>query len=407
MLKSKKAVERRNFLKGAALGGVATLAANAGALAAQPFLAPAAPPADAASEPFRHRRADHDRPGSDFMVDVIKSLGFEYIAANPGSSFRALHESFINYGGNKAPEFITCCHEESSVAHGARLCGSGRKADAGDGAQHGGIAACVDGDLQRLGAAARPFTRSLATPLMRRERRPGVEWYHSAQDAAAMVRDYTKWDDLPISLPHFAESAVRAYKIAMTPPMGRWCWWPIATCRKTPLPKDAALRIPKLILDAPPQGDSGSVAEAARLLVAAENPVMFAGRVGAHRRRHAAAHRTRGNAAGAGRRSGRQFALASSAQPVAGGRGLIANADVIVGLEVARLLGRASTRTATNCTAARSPSREARREADQHQHSRTSYIKSNYQDFQRYHGSRYLAMAADPEATLPSLDRGR
>ena len=50
-------------------------------------------------------------------------------------------------------------------------------------------------------------------------RRPGVEWAHSVQDAAAMVRDFIKWDDLPISLPHFAESAVRAYKIAMTPPM--------------------------------------------------------------------------------------------------------------------------------------------------------------------------------------------
>ena len=50
------------------------------------------------------------------MVDVIKSLGFEYVAANPGSSFRGLQESLINYGGNKAPEFITCCHEESSVA---------------------------------------------------------------------------------------------------------------------------------------------------------------------------------------------------------------------------------------------------------------------------------------------------
>jgi thiamine pyrophosphate-dependent acetolactate synthase large subunit-like protein len=34
-----------------------------------------------------------------------------------------------------------------------------------------------------------------------------------------MVRDYTKWDDAPVSLGHFAESAVRAYKIAMTPPM--------------------------------------------------------------------------------------------------------------------------------------------------------------------------------------------
>ena len=34
-----------------------------------------------------------------------------------------------------------------------------------------------------------------------------------------MVRDFIKWDDPPASLPHFAESAVRAYKIAMTPPM--------------------------------------------------------------------------------------------------------------------------------------------------------------------------------------------
>src|SRR5258708_21690186 len=50
------------------------------------------------------------------MVDVIKSLGFEYVCANPGSSFRGIHESIINYGGNKNPEFITCCHEESSIA---------------------------------------------------------------------------------------------------------------------------------------------------------------------------------------------------------------------------------------------------------------------------------------------------
>src|SRR5260370_18090985 len=50
------------------------------------------------------------------MVDVIKSLNFDYVCANPGSSFRGLHESLVNYGGNKAPELITCCHEESSVA---------------------------------------------------------------------------------------------------------------------------------------------------------------------------------------------------------------------------------------------------------------------------------------------------
>jgi hypothetical protein len=57
-----------------------------------------------------------DRPGGDFMVDVLKALNLEYVAANPGSSFRGIHESIINYGNNTAPEFITCCHEESSVA---------------------------------------------------------------------------------------------------------------------------------------------------------------------------------------------------------------------------------------------------------------------------------------------------
>ena len=56
-----------------------------------------------------------DHPGADFMVDVIKSFGIEYIAAMPASSFRGLHESIINYGGNKNPELLTCCHEESSV----------------------------------------------------------------------------------------------------------------------------------------------------------------------------------------------------------------------------------------------------------------------------------------------------
>src|ERR1700730_14659623 len=111
------------------------------------------------------------------------------------------------------------------------------------------------------------------------ERRPGVEWFHSAQDAAAMVRDYTKWDDLPASVPHFAESAVRAYRIAMTPPREPVVLVADSALQEAPIPQNATLHIPKLVLDSAPQGDSGSVAEAARLLVAAENPVVIAGHV--------------------------------------------------------------------------------------------------------------------------------
>ena len=57
-----------------------------------------------------------ERPGSDFMLDVIKTLDLEYMTTNPGSSFRSLHESLVNYGGNKKPELLTCMHEEAAVA---------------------------------------------------------------------------------------------------------------------------------------------------------------------------------------------------------------------------------------------------------------------------------------------------
>ena len=223
-----------------------------------------------------------DRPGSDFMVDVIKSLGFEYLAANPGSSFRGLHESLINYGGNKAPEFLTCCHEESSVAlaHGyAEVEGKPMLvlAHSTVGLQHAAM-----GIYNAWGGRV-PVYIILGNTLDATKRRPGVEWYHSAQDAAAMVREYTKWDDTPISLQHFAESAVRAYKISMTLPRSPVVVVDDGELQEDPIPKDADLRIPKLTLAAPPQGDSGAVAEAARLLVAAENPVIVAGPRRAHR----------------------------------------------------------------------------------------------------------------------------
>jgi len=130
MAKSKKnSVNRRGFLKGAAVGAAAIVAGqNANAQTAAPPQAEQARAATALPSAGLARvettappPADvytTDRPGSDFMVDVIKSLGVEYIAANPGSTFRALHESIINYGGNKAPELLTCMHEESSVAMG-------------------------------------------------------------------------------------------------------------------------------------------------------------------------------------------------------------------------------------------------------------------------------------------------
>ncbi len=77
------------------------------------------------------------------------------------------------------------------------------------------------------------------------KRRARVEWAHSAIDPAAIVRDFVKWDDQPASLQHFAESAVRAYKIAMTPPMGPVLLSLDAELQENPIPNRAALRIPQ------------------------------------------------------------------------------------------------------------------------------------------------------------------
>ncbi|MBI2821027.1 MAG: thiamine pyrophosphate-binding protein [Acidobacteria bacterium] len=394
----KLSVDRRNFLR-LAVSGTAALVANAqtGSTGAPGPSLPGTP-VEAAPDV---EVLTTDRPGSDFMVDVLKSLGFEYICSNPGSSFRGLQESIVTYGGNKSPEFLTCCHEESSVAmaHGyAKVAGRplGVLAHGTVGLQHAAMAV-YNAFCDRV-----PVYLMLGNTLDAQMRRPGAEWYHSVQDAAAMVRDYTKWDDLPMSLPHFAESAVRAYKIAMTPPMLPVVLVLDSELQERPIPEGLKVRIPKLALTAPPQGDSGAVAEAARLLVAAENPVLIADRVA----------RTP-----AGMKALVELAEALQAPVIdEGGRmnfptrhplnhtnrrgALISNADVILGLELGDFWGDVNAMRDQLHRTARSMTKPGVKLI-----SLTAtdlYTKSNYQDFQRF-TEVDLAIAADAEATLPSL----
>ncbi len=335
------------------------------------------------------------------MVDVIKSLGIAYVAANPGSSFRGLHESVINYGGNHSPEIITCCHEESSVgiAHGyAKIEGKPMAVFAHStvGLQHASMA-IFNAYCDRV-----PVYMILGNTIDATMRRPGVEWDHSVQDAAAMVRDYVKWDDLPISLTHFAESAVRAYKIALTPPMMPILLVADGELQERPIPADAALRIPKLTLASPPQGDSAAVAEAARLLVAAENPVIVADR----------AARTPAGLellielaellqAPVLDQAGRlNFPTRHPLNHSGRGRIVIASADVILGLELTDFWGTVhSYRDQLQRTSQSLLDRNTKLISIT---ANDLYIKGNYQDFQRY-PEVDLAIAADAEATLPSL----
>jgi acetolactate synthase I/II/III large subunit len=335
------------------------------------------------------------------MVDVIKTIGLEYICANPGSSFRGLHESIVNYGGNAKPELITCCHEESSVAmaHGfAKIDGRpiGVMAHGTVGLQHAAMAV-YNAYCDRV-----PVYIIVGNTLDATERRPGVEWTHSVQDAASLVRDFSKWDDTPISLEHFAESAVRAYQLAVTPPMGPVLLVADSELQERPLAADFKLRIPKASRPAAPQGDMAAITEVAKLLVLAENPVIVADR---------AARTPAGLAAlveladvlqaGVVDQGGRMnFPSRHPLNQSGQGRAPIAGADVILGLELTDFWGTVNTFRDQLRRSSRSILKPGAKTIAIS--TRDLAVKANYQDIQRF-PELDLNVAGDAEATLPSL----
>jgi len=338
--------------------------------------------------------------GADFMVDVMKSLKLKYMFANTASAFRGMQESIVNYANNKDPEFITCLHEEAAtaMAHGYAKAANepvmvGCHGTVG--LQHATMA------IYNAWCDRAPVILVGGNTLDAPSRVYGNQWNHSAQDPAALVRDFTKWDDQPVSLQHFAESMVRAYRIAMTPPMEPVLIIADAQLQEMELRDRSGLHIPKLSPIAPPQGDSGAVLEAATLLANAEHPVIIVDR---------AARTPTGMARVVA------FAEALNAPVVdvggrmnfpnqhhlyqGGGRNLIDNADVIIGLEVQNLYG---TITIDSDNVQHSERRRLKPGAKLISMGVADlYIRSNYQDFERYTPVD-VDVTGDCETTLPAL----
>jgi len=392
----KDAFDRRAFLKGAAATAAAVIgtqvaAANTPAQAAESN-------SDGEKPPSRDKIIS--RPGSDFMVDVIKATGIEYIASNPGSSFRSLQESIINYGGNKKPEFLTCMHEETSVgmAQGyAKAAGKpmGMMAHGTVGLQHAAMAV-YNAWCDRV-----PIMMFAGNFLDAAKRRPGVEWYHCVQDPAALLRDFTKWDDQPLSLQHFAESVMRGYKIATTVPMGPVLITADGVLAEGSIYEEKKLSIPKLTLSIPPQGDSGAISEAAKMLVAAQNPVILADRAcrsqEGMKRLVELAEALNAPVIDIGGRM--NFPMNHYLCRSSDRRSLVGQADVALLLEVADPWGQFNTVS--------DPHHEYRRLAKPdvkviHISLGDTLTKSNYQDMQRFMAAD-LPISGDAQATLPAL----
>jgi thiamine pyrophosphate-dependent acetolactate synthase large subunit-like protein len=393
MARTKKLnVGRRGFLKGAAVGAVGAVAVATGAEAqeqlaqrnatAQPNAATVA--ADTGIRPVVSSRIV-EKPGSDFMVDIFKTLDLEYVAANPGSTFEGLHESLINYGDNKMPELLTCCHEESAVAmsHGYyKIEGKPMMAliHGTIGLQHASMA------IYNAYADRVPIYMVVGDHADGAERSSGVQSLHSAQDMGGLVRDFTKWDDQPYSLGHFAESAVRAYNIATTPPMGPTLIVMNAELQLHPNTQ-TGLRIPKLSRTAPPQGDSAAVAQAAQWLVNAERPMIMTERT---------ARTPNGMKLMIELAETLQAPVSSSERmdfpnrhPLAGTGGPGYEPDVTISLEVNDVSGTARAARARNAKTISISSIDLSH-------------KANIQEFGHY-SEVDLDIGADAEATLPAL----
>ncbi len=334
------------------------------------------------------------------MVDVFKTLEIDYLAMNCASSFRGLHEAIIN-GKNNKLEILTCPHEEIAVAmaHGyAKIEGKPMAMICHGvvGLQHATMA------MYNAWCDRVPVYVMGGNIVEANKRMAGAEWVHSAIDIGALTRDFTKWDDQPTSLQHFAESAVRAYKIAMTPPMGPVLLSLDAELQENPIQEAETLRIPKLAKVAPPQGDSGAIAEAAKLLAGAENPVIICDRLA----------RT---PAGLARlvelaetlqcavidNAGRMNFPARHPLNMSFRRGpVLSQADVILALEMNDLWGVLNQFSDRIVRSYRQVHKKDAKVVTLG--SRDLYLKANYQDFARFQEVD-LAIAGDGEASLPAL----
>ena len=437
-------VGRRNFLKSAAVAGAVTTLPNAAKAApeeesiteaaAESAPTRGAPPpsaeqmameastpeeiavqlAQADSEQLAVGLGPEDTPsfGSDFMVDVMKSLDLEYVFSNPGASFLGIHESMVTYGGNEKPEFITCMHEESAAAmangyYKAALKPAAIMCHGTVGLQHAAM------NLYNAWCDRVPLVAILGNNADANGRLGATTWRHSAQDPAAMVRDFTKWDDQPMSLQAFADSFVRGWKFATTPPMEPIVIVADADLQTMEVEDRASLSIPRYTPSEPPQGERGALRETARLLVEAESPVIIADRL---------ARTPEGmrllvelaellNAPVVDLTSRQNMPTNHYLNQTRQGGRLIAGADLILGLEVTDFWGqvnRVNRATMTSEPRTKEGVKLITISVND------LYMKSNYQDFQRY-APVDISISGDAEATLPALieevnealDRGR
>ncbi|MDR7418512.1 MAG: thiamine pyrophosphate-binding protein, partial [Armatimonadota bacterium] len=215
--------------------------------------------------------------GSDLIVAMLRSFGIEYVAANPGATFRGLHESLVHHAPGGAPELIEVCHEEIAVAiaHGyAKATGRPMAAALHNvvGLTHAAMAIfnayCDRVPVLLLGGTG---------PMDTTQRRPWIDWVHTAFPQSDPVRPFLKWDDQPATLAAAVDSFIQGYRLMVADPPG-----PVYLCYDVLLQEEvlpAAPVVPSPAdypVPAAPAPDPEAIARAADLLAGARSPAIIA-----------------------------------------------------------------------------------------------------------------------------------
>lgn len=155
--------------------------------------------------------------GSDVAITALERLGIDHVAFNPGASFRGLHESLVHLDAQRP---VLCLSEGTAVAvaHGfAKSAGRPMAVFLHNlvGLQSGSMGlfnAWVDqAPMVVLGGSG---------PADRGQRRPWIDWIHSARSQGGAVRDIVKWDDEPASVEALVDSLAVAHELATSVPRG-------------------------------------------------------------------------------------------------------------------------------------------------------------------------------------------
>jgi glyoxylate carboligase len=217
---------------------------------------------------------------SDATVELLSRLDVDYVFLLPGSSYRGLHDSLVNYGRNHKPKMVLTTHEQIAVsmAHGYAKA-TGR------------IGVCILHDLVGLmngsmgvynafGDHAPVLVLGGSGPLDPADRR-WIDWLHCASTQADIVKNYVKWSEEPTTPQWHLDAIAKAHRVALTAPRGPVYVTLDCGIQEQKIEGEVIMPDPKFFQPAPPSAaNPDALAAAADALLNASLPVIVGGRFG-------------------------------------------------------------------------------------------------------------------------------